>query len=136
MISRDISPMSPARRPHADSTHIQPTDSILENDKPLSSRRQEFQGITLKQTINISTSGHQVERAMEQQSPLKISELLDEHDSEYRGAIPMANPILPKTVINEVKQPPSCPLKDIQFLQLERFKRFKNQIQKMGEGFD
>jgi len=29
MISRDISPMSPARRPHADSTHIEPTDSIL-----------------------------------------------------------------------------------------------------------
>ncbi len=48
----------------------------------------------------------------------------------------MANPILPKTNINEVKEPPTCPLKDIQFLQLGRFKRFKNQAQKMGDGFD
>jgi len=48
-----------------------------------------------------------------------------------------ANPILPKTLINEIKQPPSCPLKDIQFVQLQRFKRFKDEMKyKMGDGFD
>ena len=45
--------------------------------------------------------------------------------------------LMPKLVYQEEKQPPSCPLKDIEFIQLERFKRFKNvQVQTMGEGFD
>jgi len=50
---------------------------------------------------------------MEQQSPFKISEMLDEHDDVKKAYLPMANPILPKTLVNEVKEPPTCPLKDI-----------------------
>lgn len=37
-----------------------------------------------------------------------------------------ANPILPKMVLNEPKQPPECPLSDIKFVQINKFKRFKD----------
>lgn len=48
-----------------------------------------------------------------------------------------ANPLLPKTMNLDLKQPAECPLKDIVFLQLERFKRFKNQkLTQLGEGYD
>lgn len=49
-----------------------------------------------------------------------------------------ANPLLPKILFPEQKQPPQCPLKDIQFVQLQKFKRFKDQMMmcKMGDGFD
>ena len=36
-----------------------------------------------------------------------------------------ANPILPKSLYPELKEPPSCPLKDIQFVRLEKFKRLQ-----------
>ena len=94
--------------------------------------RKEFQGFTLKRTINVSTVGEGVRHLSEMDSPLKISQLIEEHEGlldEKVKAIPRANPILPKVMVNEVKQPPSCPLKDIQFVQLERFKKFKEQSQ-------
>jgi len=41
------------------------------------------------------------------------------------NAIP-ANPILPKQINATQKKPPQCPLKDIQFVQLKKFLRFKD----------
>jgi len=37
-----------------------------------------------------------------------------------------ANPLLPKLLYPEWRQPVNCPLKDIQFVQIQRFKRFKD----------
>ena len=51
------------------------------------------------------------------QSPMKLT--------EADLLIPRANPLLPKIVHPEQRQPPQCPLKDIQFVQLQRFKRYK-----------
>jgi hypothetical protein len=55
------------------------------------------------------------------ESPVKFSQLIEERDGlfddkDHREMIPRANPILPKMLNNEVKEPPSCPLKDIQFV--------------------
>ena len=37
----------------------------------------------------------------------------------------------------EEKKPPSCPLKDIQFIQIQKFKWFQQQIKQwMGDGYD
>ena len=36
----------------------------------------------------------------------------------------------------EKAKPPTCPLKDIFFIQLEKFKKYKAQHARMGEGFD
>lgn len=48
-----------------------------------------------------------------------------------------ANPLLPKTLCLDIRQPAQCPLKDIQFLKIERFKQFSSRsLVKMGEGFD
>ena len=47
-----------------------------------------------------------------------------------------ANPLLPKSQYFDVKQAPECPLKDITFIQLEKFKKTKSVVAKMGEGFD
>jgi len=47
-----------------------------------------------------------------------------------------ANPILPKVVVIEKAQPPKCPIKDIQFIQIQKFKRMKESHAKMGDGFD
>lgn len=66
------------------------------------------------------------------QSPLKLAEAPPAKD----GMIPTANPLLPKIVHPEQRQPPQCPLKDIQFVQLQRFRRCKQQLSKMGEGYD
>lgn len=51
------------------------------------------------------------------------------------AAIP-ANPILPKVVTMEKAKPPTCPLKDVFFIQLEKFKKYKEQQARMGDGFD
>jgi len=74
----------------------------------------------LKRTINISTTGAIHQLSDQGDSPLKFSQLLDDKDGLFdekdKGMIPRANPILPKMLLNEVKEPPSCPLKDIQFI--------------------
>jgi hypothetical protein len=44
---------------------------------------------------------------------------------------------LPRSQHPEQKQPPQCPLNDIKFIQLQKFKRFKEQaLAKMGDGYD
>lgn len=48
-----------------------------------------------------------------------------------------ANPLLPKPLQPERRGPPSCPLKDIEFVQLQKFKKVEEpEPVKMGEGFD
>lgn len=47
-----------------------------------------------------------------------------------------ANPILPKVITLDQAKPPTCPLKDILFIQLEKFKKYKEQASRMAEGFD
>ena len=50
-------------------------------------------------------------------SPVKVLEAVNQN-------ILPANPLLPKVVHPEQKEPPQCPLKDIQFVQLQRFRKF------------
>lgn len=63
-------------------------------------------------------------------SPTKLLE------PEKKDIIP-ANPLLPKVIHPEQKEPPQCPLKDIQFVQIQKFRRFKQQVlARMGDGYD
>ena len=60
-----------------------------------------FGGFSLKGTVDINTNNFGAE--------LTGSSMTSNKKKDY---IP-ANPILPKMVYNEMKQPPQCPIKDI-----------------------
>ena len=45
-------------------------------------------------------------------------------------------PLIPKQINYDVKKPPGCPLKDIQFIQIEKFIKWRQNLAKMAEGFD
>lgn len=94
----------------------------------------------MKGTVDVTTAGFGAEV---RGRPALTGEITDlaaastgttgKKEKEY---IP-ANPILPRTQHPEQKQPPQCPLNDIKFIQLQKFKRFKEQsLAKMGDGYD
>ena len=106
------------------------------------SNRQEvsgFSGFKLKGTVDVTTAGFGAEVRGRPQVTNNISDLaaaVDGGKKVEKEYIP-ANPILPKTQHPEQKQPPQCPLNDIKFIQLQKFKRFKEQaLAKMGDGYD
>jgi hypothetical protein len=78
----------------------------------------------------------------EDYDPINISEPQDELRFEEDLAQPIskimpAQPLLPKTWVKEVKPPPMCPLRNINFIKLAKFNLpEKRLVQMMGEGFD
>ena len=102
MVNRDSSPLSPMKKRHLGES----TETDLSSRKETTSG---FGGFSLKTTVDINTNNFGAEMTGSSSTSTK---------KKGKGDYIPANPILPKMVFNEMKQPPQCPIKDIQFIQL------------------
>ena len=127
MINAESSPLSPFKKGRNEYAFGDGGTNFTTKSMEKCNKQPVFQGFTMKNTIDMNTSGAAVTSQLPKPPPKK--------EENIASMVP-ANPILPKVVVLEKAQPPKCPIKDLIFIQIQKFKRIKEAQAKMGDGFN